>query len=142
MKKPVFAHSNTLFTISWILTLPILLDICTACTLISFWIVWIFYIAVLIISLVRIFYGIKQKCYKFCWGLLGQLALGAAILLFFQLSFNRVIETPVSDPVTPDIVNIVNPIHPDSIADKNVSNISVDKDDILKHSEKNQIHGK
>lgn len=42
--------------------------------------------------------------------MIGQLLLGAALLLFFQLSYNRVIETPVSNPVTPAVVNIVDPI--------------------------------
>lgn len=110
MKKPVFPHCNTLFTISWILTLPILLDICTACTLISFWLVWFFYFLVLIISIIRLWHGFAQKCYKFSFGLLAQLALGAAILIFFQLSFNNVIHTPFSHSVSPDVVEIANPV--------------------------------
>ncbi|MDE6143297.1 MAG: hypothetical protein K2F94_04395 [Muribaculaceae bacterium] len=114
MEKPVFNHCDTLFTLSWILTLPILIDICTACTLFSFWVVWVFFVAVLVISIIRIGHGIKQKCYKFCLLLTVQLIVGAAVLLFFQLSFNRVIQTPVSNPLSPDILNIENPIHPDS----------------------------
>lgn len=114
MKKPVFNHCNTVFTISWILTLPILIDICTGCTLFSFWIVWIFYFAVLGISIIRLVHGFRQKCYGFCWGLIAQLLLGAAILLFFKLSFNDIINTPVSHAVVPDDVEITNPVVADS----------------------------
>lgn len=118
MKKPVFRHCNTIYTISWILTLPILIDICTACTLFSFWVVWLLYFAVLLISLVRLVHGFAQKCYKFCWGLIAQLLLGAAILVFFQLSFNDVIRNPLNHSVTPDVVEIENPVHPDSLLRK------------------------
>lgn len=119
MKKPEFPHCNTLFTISWILTLPILIDISTACSLISFWLVWLFYFLVLIISIIRLWHGFAQKCYKFCFSLLGQLALGAAILVFFQLSFNNVIHTPFSHSVAPDIVEITNPVQPaDTVKEK------------------------
>lgn len=111
MKKPVFNHCNTAFTISWILTLPILIDICTACTLFSFWLVWVFFFTVLAISVIRLVHGFRQKCYKFCWALIAQLLAGAAILLFFQLSFNDVIKTPVSNPVASDDVSITNPIN-------------------------------
>lgn len=110
MKKPVFRHCETVFTISWILTLPILIDICTACTLFSFWVVWILYFLVLAISIVRLVYGFRQKCYKFCWGLITQLLAGAAVLLFFQLSFNDVINTPVSNPVSPADLLIDEPL--------------------------------
>ncbi|MBD5309019.1 MAG: hypothetical protein HDS10_01100 [Bacteroides sp.] len=109
MKKPVFKHSNLIFTISWLLTLPILLDICTGCNLFSFWIAWLLYFLVFIISVIRLVHGFSQKCYKFSFGLIAQLMLGAAILLFFQLSFNHIIETPVSDPVTPTVVEIAPP---------------------------------
>lgn len=115
MNKPVFHHCNTLFTISWILTLPILIDICTACTLFSFWLVWLLFFAVLIISAIRLVHGFAQKCYKFCWSLIAQLLIGAGILLFFQLSFNDVIRTPLSNPVAPDVVEIANPVHEDSL---------------------------
>lgn len=110
MKKPVFNHSSIVFTISWILTLPILIDICTGCTLFSFWIVWLFYLAVLIISIIRLAHGFRQKCYKFCWGLIAQLLLGAGILLFFQLSFNDVIQTAVSHPVMSYTLDVKDPI--------------------------------
>lgn len=98
MKKPVFAHCNTLFTISWILTVPLLVNICTCCNLFSFWLSWILFALILVISIIRLVFGFRQKCYKFSWGLIGELILGAAVLLFFQLSFNKVIDTPVSDP--------------------------------------------
>lgn len=110
MKKPVFNYSNALYTISWILTVPILIDICTACTLFPVWIVWVLFAIVLIISTVRIIHGFAQRCFKFSWGLIAQLLVGAAILTFFQLSFNHVIETPVSNSVTPDVLEIANPI--------------------------------
>lgn len=110
MKTPVFHHSNTVYTVCWILTLPILIDICTGCTLFSFWLVWFFYALVLILCIIRLIHGFSQKCYKFCWGLIGQLLLGAAILLFFQLSFNDVIHTPVSHPKSPVDLKIENPV--------------------------------
>ncbi len=110
MKKPVFPHCNTIYTISWILTVPILIDISTACTLFSFWIVWLLFFLVSILSIIRLWHGFAQKCYKFSFGLLAQLVLGAVILGFFQLSFNDVIQTPLSHPKTPDIVEIANPM--------------------------------
>lgn len=122
MKKPIFKHSESLFTLSWLFTIPILVDICTACTLFSFWLVWFFFAIVLIISIIRIAHGFHQGCYKFSWGLIGQLIAGAAILLFFQLSFNDIIKTPVSHPVSPDILEITNPINQDSI---HLSNLNV-----------------
>lgn len=141
MKKPVFAHCNTLFTISWILTLPILIDICTGCTLFSFWVVWVFFIAVLIISIIRIIHGFRQGCNKFSWGLMAQLVLGAAVLLFFQLSFNRVIQTPVSNPIAPDVVNIVNPIRQDSaIQDGASCPIDAEKEYKKMESDKTDSH--
>ena len=110
MKKPVYNYSYALYTASWILTVPILIDICTACTLFPVWIVWMLFAIVVIISIIRLFHGFAQKCYKFSWGLIAQLLAGAAILAFFQLSFNHVIETPVSNSVTPDVLEIANPI--------------------------------
>lgn len=109
MKKPVFHYSNTLYTISWILTLPILLDICTACTLLSFWLVVLLYFIVLGLNLIRIWHGIAQKCWKFCISLFLQLLAGALILAFFQLSFKGIINTPFSHSDAPDIVEIENP---------------------------------
>lgn len=109
MKKPNFTHSNTLFTISWILTVPLLIDICTGCNLFSFWLSWLLLFMITIISIVRLIYGFKQKCYKFCFGLIAQLLLGAVVLGFFQLSFNHIIKSPVSDPVTPTVLEITPP---------------------------------
>lgn len=110
MKKPVFNHSNTLYTISWILTVPILIDISTACTLFSFWIVWLLFTLVFILSSIRIWHGFAQRCFKFSWSLISQLLLGAAILAFFQLSFNNIIHSPFSHSVTPDVVEVANPV--------------------------------
>lgn len=109
MKKPVFNHCNTVFTISWILTIPLLINICTGCNLFSFWVSWLLFFLILVISIIRLVHGFKQHCYKFSWGLIAQLLLGAAILAFFQLSFNRIIVTPVSDPVTPTELTIAPP---------------------------------
>ncbi len=109
MKKPVFNHCNTVFTISWILTIPLLINICTGCNLFSFWLSWLLFFLILVISIIRLVHGFKQHCYKFSWGLIAQLLLGAAILIFFQLSFNHVIKTPVSDPVTPTELTIEPP---------------------------------
>ena len=109
MKKPVFNHCNTVYTISWILTIPLLINICTGCNLFSFWLSWLLLFLVAVISVIRLVHGFRQGCYKFCWGLIAQLALGAIVLAFFQLSFNKVIETPVSDPVTPAALKIAPP---------------------------------
>lgn len=109
MKKPVFHYSNTLYTISWILTLPILLDICTACTLFSFWLVGLLYFIVLGLNIIRIWHGLAQKCWKFCISLFLQLLAGALILAFFQLSFKGIINTPFTHSDAPDIVEIANP---------------------------------
>ena len=109
MKKPIFPHCNTIFTISWILTVPLLINICTGCNLFSFWIAWLLFFVITIISIIRLVHGFRQKCYKFSFGLMAQLILGAVVLGFFQLSFNHVIETPVSDPVTPTVVEIAPP---------------------------------
>lgn len=132
MKKPVFSYCNTLFTISWILTVPILIDISTACTLFSFWLVWLLYFLVLIISIIRLWHGFAQKCYKFCFSLFGQLALGAIILGFFQLSFNNIIHTPFSKARTPDIVDIANPV---LVVDSAKNKTETEKSDIksIKH---------
>ncbi|MBD5357012.1 MAG: hypothetical protein HDR88_08435 [Bacteroides sp.] len=127
MKKPVFKHCNTIFTISWILTIPLLINICTGCNLFSFWVSWLLFYLILIISIIRIVYGFKQHCYKFSWGLIAQLALGAVVLAFFQLSFNHVIKTPVSDPVTPTEFTIEPPkiiLPEDSSAKKEIKSVA------------------
>lgn len=108
--KPTFKYSKIWFACSAVLTIPLLIDICTACHLFSLWIAWLLFFLICIISFVRLWFGFRQKCYKFSWGLIGQLLLGAAVLIFFQLSYNKVIETPVSHPVTPAVVNIENPL--------------------------------
>lgn len=137
MKKPVFPHCNTIYTISWILTVPILIDICTACTLFSFWVVWLLFILVLIISIIRLWHGFAQKCYKFCWGLIAQLLLGGLILGFFQLSFNNVIQTPLSHSVAPDIVEIANPVlEVDSLKTEPAKDADKAKDDSEKKNDK------
>ena len=110
MNKPVFKYSKIWFAASAVLTIPLLIDICTACHLFSLWIAWLLFILIGGISLVRLWFGFKQKCYKFSWGLIGQLLLGAGVLIFFQLSYNKVIETPVSHPVTPAVVDITDPL--------------------------------
>lgn len=109
-QKPVFKYSTAWFAASAVLTIPLLIDICTACHLFSLWIAWLLMILIGGVSLVRLWFAFKQHCYKFAWGLIGQLLLGVGVLIFFQLSYNRVIETPVSHPLTPDIINIANPI--------------------------------
>ena len=121
MKKPEFKHSKLLYALSATLTVPLLIDICTACHLFSLWIAWLLFTLIGLISLIRIFFAFRQKCFKFLLCLLGQLAIGAAVLTFFQLSYTNVIETPVSHPITPAVVNIAPPvlihdsIKPDSI---------------------------
>lgn len=109
MTKPVFKYSNLLYMLSAILTIPLLIDMCTACRLFSLWIAWLLLILIGIISIIRLWHAFAQKLYKFAWGLIGQLLLGAGVLIFFQLSINRVIETPVSHPLTPTVVNITDP---------------------------------
>lgn len=109
MTKPVFKYSKIWFVASAILTIPLLIDMCTACHLFSLWIAWLLFFLICIISIVRLWFAFKQHLYKFAWGLIGQLLLGAAVLIFFQLSYNRVIETPVSNPITPAVVNISDP---------------------------------
>ena len=109
MNKPVFKYSKIWFAASAVLSIPLLIDMCTACHLFSLWIAWLLLILIGAISSVRLWFGFKQKCYKFSWGLIGQLLLGAGVLIFFQLSYNRVIETPVSNPLTPAVVDISDP---------------------------------
>ena len=110
MEKPVFKYSNWWFGSSAVLSIPLLIDICTACHLFPLWMAWFLFILIGVISIVRLWYAFSQHLYKFAWGLIGQLLLGAAVLVFFQLSYNRVIETPVSNPVTPAVVNIEDPL--------------------------------
>ena len=114
MNKPVFKYSKLCYAISAILSIPLLIDMCTACHLFSLWIAWILLILIAAISFIRLWFGFKQHLYKFSWGLIGQLLLGAGVLIFFQLSYNDVIETPVSNPVTPAVVNINDPFINDS----------------------------
>ena len=109
MNKPVFKFSKGTFAISALLTLPLLIDICTACHLFSLWIAWLLFTLICIVSAIRLWFAFSQKCYKFAWGLIGQLFLGAAVLTFFQLSYTNIIETPVSHPITPAVVNIAPP---------------------------------
>lgn len=110
MKKPVFKYSNLLFIISASLTVPLLIDICTACHLFSLWLAWLLFAVIVLISIIRLIFGFKQGCYKFCWGLIAQILLGVIFLGFFQLSYTNVIETPVSHPVTPAVVDIAPPV--------------------------------
>lgn len=109
MVKPVFKYANLLYALSAILSVPLLIDICTACHLFSLWIAWLLFFLICIISGIRLWFAFRQHLYKFAWGLIGQIVLGAGVLIFFQLSYNRVIETPVSNPVTPAVVNIQDP---------------------------------
>lgn len=137
-KKPVFKHSKIWFLISAILSIPLLIDICTACRLFSLWIAWLLFFLILFISGVRLWFAFSQHLYKFAWGLIGQLLLGAALLFFFQLSINRVIETPVSHPVTPAVVNIVNPIiELDSV--HKAQKADVQKEDKIKNHHSNKV---
>ena len=112
MKKPVFKYYKAFYVASAILSIPLLIDMCTACHLFPLWIAWILFILIGAISIVRLWFGFRQSCFKFCWGFIGQLLLGAGILIFFQLSYNKVIETPVSHPVTPAVVDIQDPFAP------------------------------
>lgn len=115
MQKPVFKHSKLLYGISAVLTIPLLIDFCTACHLFSLWIAWLLLALIGIVSIIRLIFAFKQHCYKFAWGLIGQLCIGGAVLTFFQLSYTNVIETAVSHPVTPAVLNIAPPvIGPDS----------------------------
>lgn len=109
MTKPVFKYSKVAYAASAVLTIPLLIDICTACHLFSLWIAWLLFILIGAISIVRLWFGFRQKCYRFSWGLIGELLLGAGVLVFFQLSYNRVINTPVSNPLTPAVVDIQDP---------------------------------
>lgn len=110
MTKPTFKYANVLYVISAILSIPLLIDICTACHLFSLWLAWLLFIIICGISIARLWFGFAQKCYKFAFGLIGQLLLGAAVLTFFQLSYTNVIETPVSHPVTPAVVDLAPPV--------------------------------
>lgn len=110
MNKPNFKYSKILYVISAILTVPLLIDICCACHLFSLWIAWLLFTLIGIVSLIRIINAFRQHCYKFAACLVGQLTLGAAVLAFFQLSYTNIIETPVSHPVTPAVVDIAPPI--------------------------------
>ncbi|MCH5228769.1 MAG: hypothetical protein J1F12_02090 [Muribaculaceae bacterium] len=110
MQTPVFKYSKAWFIASAVLTIPLLIDICTACHLFSLWIAWLLFFLICIISIIRLIHAFAQHLYKFAWGLIGQLLLGAGVLIFFQLSYNKVIETPVSHPVTPAVVNIQDPL--------------------------------
>lgn len=127
MTKPVFKYYKIWYGASAVLSIPLLIDICTACHLFSLWIAWLLFILICGISIVRLWFGFKQKCYKFSWGLIGQLFLGAAVLIFFQLSINKVIETPVSHPLTPAVVDIVDPFQ---------KNDSIHKEPLRKNIEK------
>ena len=109
MTKPVFKYSKVAYAASAVLTIPLLIDICTACHLFSLWIAWLLFILIGAISIVRLWFGFRQKCYRFSWGLISELLLGAGVLVFFQLSYNRVINTPVSNPITPAVVDIQDP---------------------------------
>lgn len=108
--KPDFKHNKLLYTLSAILSVPLLIDMCTACHLFSLWLAWLLFTLIGAISLIRLIFAFKQKCFRFAFGLLGELALGAAVLTFFQLSYTNVIETPVSHPVTPAVVDIAPPV--------------------------------
>lgn len=110
MKKPVFRHSQLTYTLSAILTIPLLIDFCTACHLFPLWLAWSLFTLIGIISCVRLWFAFSQKCYKFAWGLIGQVVLGAVVLTFFQLSYTHIIQTPVSNPETPAILDIAPPI--------------------------------
>lgn len=138
MKKPVFKYSKAIFIISAVLTIPLLIDICTACHLFPLWLAWFLFIIIGILSCVRLWFGFSQKCYKFAWGLIGQLLLGAGVLIFFQLSYANVIETPVSHPVTPAVVDIQDPIQ--NIDSINHADIEKGKEDHAKkeHNGKKQ----
>lgn len=135
-KKPIFHHCSTLYTISWILTIPLLINICTGCNLFSFWVSWLLFFLVLIISIIRLVHGFRQHCYKFSWGLIAQLVAGVAILLFFQLSFNKIITTPVSDPVTPTELKIKAPAIVDSINDAEKDSVKMAND----HKKNRKLH--
>lgn len=111
-QKPVFKYSVLCYAISAVLSIPLLIDICAACHLFPLWIAWILFILIGAVSIIRLWFAFRQRCYKFAWGLIGQILLGAGVLIFFQLSYNRVIDTPVSHPVTPAVVDITDPFLP------------------------------
>lgn len=138
MQKPQFKYSKLCYAVSAVLSIPLLIDICTACHLFSLWIAWLLLILIGAVSCIRLWFGFKQHLYKFSWGLIGQLLLGTAVLVFFQLSYNRVIMTPVSHPVTPAVVNISDPfLTVDSIHKQEIKKISEsDKKENLNHNKK------
>lgn len=135
MEKPVFKYSKIWYAASAVLTIPLLIDMCTACHFFPLWIAWLLLILIGLISVVRLWYAFRQHLYKFAWGLIGQLLLGAAVLVFFQLSYNRVIMTPVSHPLTPAVVNISDPFQPNDSIHKSDNKKS--HSDNTKHEEKN-----
>ena len=136
MKKPSFKHSKLLYGISAILTIPLLIDICTACHLFPLWLAWCLLTLIGVICCIRLWFAFSQHCYKFAWGLIGQLLLGGAVLTFFQLSYTNVIETPVSHPVTPAVVDIAPPeiVGIDSVSKSSSDLKHTDSD--LRHSER------
>ena len=151
MKKPVFKYSKLSYALSAILTIPLLIDFCTACHLFPLWLAWTLLTFIAIISCFRLWFAFSQHCYKFAAGLIGQLLIGAGVLTFFQLSYTNVIETPVSHPETPAIINIASPIPAlDSVGSPNKSDHHVEKNkntkeskDIKKNkSEKTPLHKK
>ena len=130
MKKPVFPYSGTVFAISALLTVPLLIEICTACNLFSLWIAWMLFALICVVSAIRLVHGFRQKCYKFCWGLIAQLVAGGVILTFFQLSYNNIIQTPVSHPLSPAVVDI----KPPEVLVKDSLTVHHEKSDsLLKH---------
>lgn len=116
MKRPQSRFDYPLYTATWIIALPILVEICTGCTLFSLWIAWVLMAVVTILVVWRGTIAARQKCWSFVASLASQWLVGVGILVFFQLSFNNVIETPVSHPVSEDVVDVANPIqHADSV---------------------------
>ena len=142
MTRPEFKYANIWYAASAILTIPLLIDMCTACHLFSLWIAWLLFILICLVSLVRLWFAFAQHLYKFAWGLIGQLLLGAGVLIFFQLSYNRVIETPVSNPVTPAVVDIVDPlVKPDSIHKESIKSKDAKKrSEVSKKDKKAEIN--
>ncbi|MCH5238166.1 MAG: hypothetical protein J1E95_10295 [Muribaculaceae bacterium] len=128
MKKPEFRFSKLTYSISAILSIPLLIDFCTACHLFPLWLAWSLLILIIIISGFRLWFAFSQHCYKFAWGLIGQIFLGAGVLTFFQLSYTNVIETPVSHPETPAVINIASPIlNMDSVSKDQKQDLKIHK---------------
>lgn len=143
MKKPEFKHSRLLYAISAALTIPLLIDICTACHLFSIWIAWLLLFLIGVVCIIRLVFAFRQHCYKFAFGLIGQFLLGAAVLTFFQLSYTNVIEDAVSHPVTPAVIDIAPPVlSHDTVKASNVSTDSLKLiDSIHKNdSKRREIH--